>query len=79
MMSWQNQVLGCFGDQDVIFAGHPLDADRAKQAIKNAKTAGASKDDFEKEMVWHVYRNVKDPGMRNKLFSDQAEKLNRMW
>jgi hypothetical protein len=78
-MSWQNQVPGCFGAQDMIFAGHPLDADRAKQAIKDAKAAGASKDDFEKEMVWHVYKNVKDPGARIELFADQAEKLGKMW
>lgn len=79
MMSWQNQIPGCFGDQDVIFAGHPLDADRAKKAIQAAKDARASKDDFEKEMVWHVYKNVKNPDVRNERFADQAEKLNKMW
>lgn len=78
-MSWQNQVPGCFGDQDVIFAGHPLDEGRAKQAIKDAKAAGATKDDFEKEMVWHVYKNVKNPDVRNERFSDQAKKLDKMW
>ena len=52
-MSWQGDVSGGFGTADCIFAGHPSDAERAKAAIKAAKAAGATFDDFEKEMGTH--------------------------
>ncbi len=28
-MAWTNDIAGCFGDTDLIFAGHPRDEDRA--------------------------------------------------
>jgi hypothetical protein len=28
-MAWEKQVPGCFGNSDLIFAGHPADEDRA--------------------------------------------------
>jgi hypothetical protein len=28
-MDWKNQIAGCFGNVDQIFAGHPLDEERA--------------------------------------------------
>ncbi|MCG2626577.1 hypothetical protein L6654_08065 [Bradyrhizobium sp. WYCCWR 13023] len=28
-MAYDNELPGCFGNNDLIFAGHPLDADRA--------------------------------------------------
>jgi hypothetical protein len=46
----RSPLLTCFGNQDVIFAVHPMDGKRAKEAIKEAKAAGASRDDFEKEI-----------------------------
>src|SRR5262249_29359809 len=54
-MDWRDRVPACFGDQDLIFASDPTDEERAKKAIGEAKAAGASRDDFEKEMVWRTY------------------------
>lgn len=34
-----------------------------RKAVKEAKAAGATRDNFEKEMVWHVYKNVEDAGV----------------
>jgi hypothetical protein len=78
-MAWQNRVSACFGDQDVIFAGHSLDEKRAKEAIKEAKTAGASRDDFEKEMVWHIYKNVTADGLLQPHIKEQVKRLHKMW
>jgi hypothetical protein len=36
-MEWQKLVPACFGNQDCIFAVHPMDEQRAKEAIKAAK------------------------------------------
>src|SRR5258708_14271521 len=56
-------VSGCFGMMDANFAIHPADTDRAKVAIKAAKAAGATFEDFEQEMVWYCYKQVTAPGM----------------
>jgi hypothetical protein len=57
-MGWRDRVPACFGDQDLVFASDPTDEERAKKAIREAKAAGASRDDFEKEMVWHIYKKT---------------------
>ena len=58
-MSWQDRVVRCFGVVDCVFAGHPMDEGQAKELIKEAKQAGASFEDFEKEVVWHCYKELK--------------------
>lgn len=78
-MPWKQKVAGGFGSQDVIFANHPLDEQRAKEAIKDAKAAGASFDDFEKEVVWHVYRNFTAPGMQQDHITKQVARAKQLW
>ena len=55
-MGWRDRVPAYFGNQDLVFASHLTDEERAKKAIREAKAAGASRDDFEKEMVWPYTR-----------------------
>jgi hypothetical protein len=78
-MSWQGKVAGGFGLVDVIFANHPLDKQRALDAIKEAKAAGASRDDFEKEMVWYIYKNVTAPGALQDHIAKQVATLCQLW
>lgn len=78
-MAWQLKVPGCFGDQDVIFANHPSDEQRARETIRDAKNAGASKDEFRKEAIWHIYSNVTDPGVRQERFEAVEAKINKIW
>jgi hypothetical protein len=79
MRKWQDLVPGCFGVEDHIFALHRADEDRAKEAIEKAKAAGAKKDDFEKELVWHVYKKVRDCQILCKRLKDQSKKLDELW
>ena len=74
-MDWRDRVPACFGDQDLIFASHPTDEERAKKAIREAKAAGASRDDFEKEMVWHIYKNVTADGFLQEHTKEQVRRL----
>ena len=54
----QEQVPGAFGVTDGRFGVHPNDQKRAKGAISAAKAAGATwEEDFEKEVVYHCYKN----------------------
>ena len=74
-MGWRDRVPACFGGQDLIFASHPTDEERAKKAIREAKAAGASRDDFEKEMVWHIYKK----GFLQEHTKEQVRRLHKMW
>jgi hypothetical protein len=78
-MDWRDRVPACFGDQDLVFASHPTDEERAKQAIREAKAAGASRDDFEKEMVWHIYKKVAADGFLQEHIKEQVRRLHKMW
>src|SRR5262245_7085755 len=78
-MDWRDRVPACFGEQDLIFAWHPTDEERTKKAIREAKAAGASRDDFEKEMVWHIYKNVTADGFLQEHTKEQVRRLHKMW
>jgi len=78
-MAWQHLIPGCFGDQDANFALHPYDEDRAKEAIKQAKAAGASCDDFEGEMLEYLRRKIGDEGVRVSRTEAAITKLRELW
>jgi hypothetical protein len=78
-MTWEDMIPSCFGAADGIFAGHPSDVAQAKDAIAMAQKAGATRDDFEKEMLWHVYKNAKHRESFWEIVDNQAKKLEQMW
>ena len=78
-MTWKQKVARCFGDGDVEFAGHPLDVERANEAIQDAKKSGATFEDFEKEIVWHVYKNFTAPKLQQDHILKQVEKARELW
>lgn len=78
-MSWKQKVASGFGDMDCIFAGHPRDEQDAQKAIADAKAAGASFEDFEKEMVWHIYKHVTASGMLQDHIKKQVATARKMW
>ncbi len=41
-MAWDQQIVGCFGDKDKIFAAHPSDESRAFEWLRSlrARTIG---------------------------------------
>ncbi|MBW9429152.1 hypothetical protein FHC77_00025 [Atlantibacter hermannii] len=78
-MPWIQMVARGFGIADCIFAGHPIDKQNAKAAIDAAKAAGASFEDFEKEMVWHIYKHVTAPGVLQNHIAKQVATAKKMW
>ena len=78
-MTWEDMIPSCFGVTDGIFASHPSDEQQAKDAIAIAHKAGATRDDFEKEMLWHLYKNVKHRELFLELADNQVKKLDKMW
>lgn len=74
---WNALIPGCFGLMDANFALHPLDKERAKNAIRVAKASGASFEDFEKELVWHCHREA--PAWRSKHTTKQVARARKLW
>ncbi|MBD1548532.1 hypothetical protein [Roseibium aggregatum] len=77
-MGWENLVPGCFGAADARFALHATDEKRAKEAIKAAKTAGASFEDFEKEILWYCYQKVSHDGFLGHV-EEQVAEAKKLW
>ena len=45
-MDWKELIPACFGENDRLFAVHPLDARRALNLLVTAKEQGVSGDEF---------------------------------
>lgn len=78
-VTWQTQIRECFGLADRSFASHLAEEKRARETIAAAKEAGASQEDFLKEMVWYIYRNVVAGTVRDNLFEKSEKRLKRLW
>lgn len=76
-MSWKSKVPGGFGTADGKFAGHPLDKERAEDAIRDAKESGATFDDFADEM--EVYLRGEHPGASQDHIDRQVGCARDMW
>ena len=78
-MTWEDMIPSCFGATDGVFASHPSDEQQAKDAIAIARKAGATRDDFEKEMLWHLHKIVKHRELFLELADNQVKELEKMW
>jgi hypothetical protein len=53
-MDWRNQIPGCFGSVDHVFAGHPLDENRAFALLASLRTHGIGWAKVEPEFRVHL-------------------------
>ena len=58
---------------------YPDDEQRAQKAITAAKKAGASRDEFQRELNLYLDKNVGNQNHRAALAMKQAKKLEKMW
>ncbi len=52
--TWEDDIPGCFGDADGIFAGHPLDKERAKTLLTTARKEGVKYNRLSGAMVAYM-------------------------
>lgn len=78
-MAWMDDLDTAFGAADRKFAIHPLDKQRAKDVIKDAKAVGATFDDIEKEIVWNCYKHVTAAGTLQAHIAEQVKTAKQMW
>lgn len=72
-MSWKSKVVGCFGNTDS--SSRTLDEEHARDLILEAKIAGASFEELEREMVWNLYRK----GATREQMDEQVGHARRLW
>ncbi|GAA0774984.1 hypothetical protein [Brevundimonas olei] len=78
-MAWKDDLDSAFGAVDRKLAVHPSDRKVAKQVIKEAKAAGDTFDDLEKEIVWNCYKHVTAPGALQSHIAEQVKTAKALW
>lgn len=80
-MSWQKRIEdgAGFGTVDKVFAGHLSDEKTAKEVIAEAKNEGATFEEFEKELVYYVYKHVTAQGLLEKHLAKTVDKAKTLW
>jgi hypothetical protein len=68
-MSWQQDIPGTFGDQDLIFSGHSLDADRALDLLKECYKSNVSL----KDVLDEAEKYLKSKGAGAQHIAEQLE------
>jgi hypothetical protein len=77
-MSWDKQVPGCFGSADLIFAGHPLDENRAFEWLTDLRRRGIGwKAAREQLKEFLKSKNARDEHIEQQL--KEAERLMKPW
>jgi hypothetical protein len=54
--NWKNQIAGCFGEVDKLFAGHPSDQQRATKLRSDLKQANILNDEIIDGFAGWLYR-----------------------
>ncbi|MDF1749558.1 MAG: hypothetical protein P1V34_11870 [Alphaproteobacteria bacterium] len=74
---WRTKLSGAFGQNDLVFGGHPLDEDRAKLCVRDAKKSGDTLSDFENEM--RKYMVQQNPSISLNHVIEQIDKARIWW
>ena len=74
-MSWKDQIWGCFGNADGLFANHPLDANRAYRLLGVL---------IEEHVTWSqaktaVKQAMADNNCGRRLIAEQMKKVRAHW
>jgi len=75
----ENKIHACFGCDDAKFALHSSNEKAAKEMIKEAKKAGVSFADIEKEVVYFCYKNVTADNILQSHIQEQVAQLKNLW
>ena len=78
-MSWRELIPGSFGFGTAPFATYEQDRDCAQRAIKAAKEAGATREEFAQELAAYRRKYTKvDDVLRQRIREDSAT-LDKLW
>jgi hypothetical protein len=78
-MNWKEQIAGAFGFGTAPFALHRVDQKLAKAAIRAAKTQGASREDFAREIGLYARKYISSEGILRERLRQDSETLDRLW
>ena len=74
-MTWRKSLANAFGSDDCIYAGHSLDKEWAEKSIKEARDAGVSFEDYEKE----VRKHCKSKNCQSQHTDKQVDRASVLW
>ena len=78
-MAWRSDLPGGFDPQQCVFAGNAETEAVARRAIDAAKSAGATREDFVKEMIWHMASDVLCRSDLQAFVAVQIARLHELW
>ena len=78
-MPWRSDVPSGVDPQGGLFAHNAETEQAALKAIDAAKRAGATRDEFAKELLWHLHSNPFSRGDVQAFMDAQIERLNALW
>ncbi len=78
-MNLQKEFHSCFGCADKILAGHQSDEKRLKELMKDCRSNGISYEDFEKEVVYYLWKLKIHESLRINHIDQQIKLLESYW
>ncbi len=78
-MDLNNIIKPCFGCDDHILASHSINEKRLRTLIKDGRSNGKSYDDFEKEVVYYLWKKDIHESIRIDHINQQIQRLKSYW
>lgn len=70
---------GCFSIVNQAFAFHSSEKEQARKTIKEAKEAGVTKEEFQKEFLWYLWKQDLHESTIKAHITKQLKRLDKMW
>jgi hypothetical protein len=84
-IGWQKMIVDCFDCEDCKFSASDLNSQKIAHAISQAQQSNAHFSDFEKELVFHIWKwagaqePAVDPILVSRLMRDATETAKARW
>ena len=78
-MSWREQIAGAFGFGTAPFAAHRSDQDIAREAIRTAKTEGATREEFAQEIAQYARKYISSESVLRQRLQQDSAMLDKLW
>lgn len=78
-MTWRDQIAGSFGFGTAAFAANRPDEECAKDAIKAAKSEGATREEFAREIASYARKNIRSENVLRERMRQDSAALDKLW
>ena len=78
-MAWTDLIAGCFGFGTAPFASNRPDLEYAKEAIRAAKSEGATRAEFAQTIATYPRRYIKSEHLLRERLREDSHRLEKLW